>query len=245
MKLTSPATLLDFSPFETRTQADSSHNIGEFVRLSDERTFRYTRVGASNISKGKLQLAPAPKTNHHNMAVGAAVATGGKQVSLTPGATAVVVDEYDEGYLVVNDVDGEGQTYKVNSNPAAAQSTAFTVTLFDPISVALTTNSEASLVHNRWNGVVEAASTTRRPAGVPLISLLAGDYGWLQTHGVSGVLCDTATTLGAPQGSSASVAGAISDMDDILGASSDVLVGWADIMAGVDTEYRPITLLID
>lgn len=246
MKLTSPASgaVMDFDPFSTRTNADPSHNLGELVFLADERNFRYAKVGASNISKGKLQLAPAPKANHANMALAAAAANT-FDVTATPGATAVVADEYDEGFLAINDVDGEGQTYKVGSHPASNASTAFAIRLLDPISVALTANSEGSLVHNAHNSVVEAAVTTRRGAGVPLISLLAGDYGWLQTKGVAAVLCDTATTLGAPQGSSASVAGAVSDIDDTLGASSDITIGQADIMAGVDTEYRPITLTID
>ncbi len=59
MRLTSPATLMDFDPTTTRTQADSSHNMGELVWLSDDRAFRYAKAGASNISHAKLQKAPA------------------------------------------------------------------------------------------------------------------------------------------------------------------------------------------
>jgi hypothetical protein len=244
MKLESQPLVIAFDPFDTRTEADPLHAIGEAIRLADQRIFRHLKAGGSNISKGKLQLAPAPKANHHNMAT-AAAALGAVQVTVTPGATAVVADEYSEGYLGVNDATGEGTHYKVSGHAAADASTAFVVKLFDPIKgTALTSSSETSLVHNAFQGVVEGTAVTRRGAGVPLISISAGDFGWGQTKGVAFTLCDTATTLGAPQIVGA-VAGSIKDQTDILGASSERTIAWADIMAGVDTEYRPVSLAID
>src|SRR3990167_37318 len=139
MKLESTATILDFNPFETRTEADATHNLGEAIYLADGRAFRYAKAGASNISKGKLQLAPAPIANHKNMACDAASA-GAVSVNVTPAGTAGAANIYAEGYLCINDVDGEGQTYKVSSHPAITASTEFTVTLFDPIATALTAN---------------------------------------------------------------------------------------------------------
>lgn len=242
MKLESTATIVEFSPFETSTT--STHNLGESLRTADRRTFRYGRNGASGVTKGKLSQAPAPKTNHHNVAVAVPAASGDQQVTVTLGNTAAVANEYAEGYFALNDNGGEGQVYKVSGHPAASGLATLLITLFDVVATALTTSSEGTLVHNPYNLAVEAAASTRRPAGVPLIDLAASAYGWYQTFGVAAVLCDTTTTLGAKQKASGSVAGAVTDMTDILGSGAEVEVGTADILAGVDTEFRAITLTI-
>lgn len=244
MKLEGIPQILDFDPFAVRTEDEATHTLGEAIVLSDWRIFRYAQVGAAAITRGKLQQAAAPIANHVNMTTVAA-ALGATIVNVTPGATAGAANLYSEGYLGVNDVDGEGGTYKVKSHPAIVASTAFDVTLFDPIrGVALTANSQTTLVHNAYKNVIESTVNTTRPSGVPVNNAAISDFCWVQTKGVASVLCDTATTLGAPQMNGA-VAGSVTDMTDILGASSQRMVGWADIMAGVDTEYRPITLLID
>lgn len=245
MKLESTALILDFNPFEVRTESDSSHNLGDRVALADRRSFRYLVAGASNISRGKLQQAAAPIANHANIST-AATAIGAQTVTVTPGATAGAANLYSEGYMAVNDVDGEGSVYKIAGHPAIVASTAFALSLFDPIAnVALTANSQVTLVHNGFKNVIEVATSTSRPAGVPLVSISAGDYGWAQTKGVAAVLCGTTRTLGAPQISSGATAGAVVDATDALGASAEVQVGVCDIIAGVDTEYNPMTLAID
>jgi len=244
MKLESTALILDFDPFSSRIEAESTHNLGERIDLADGRTFRYAKIGASNAVKGQLQLAPVPKTNHHNNTIAVAATTGSTQISVTLGATAADANEYSEGYMVVNDVDGEGQTYKIKSHPAHAGSGTLVVTLFDPISVALTTNSQVSLVHNKYNGVIVGTVVTQRAAGVPLISVLAGDYCWLQTRGTAGVLIGTAATLGADL-IVGGTNGSVTDRTDALGASSEPVVAVADIAVGVATEYNPVTLKID
>lgn len=241
MKIESTATIMSFDPFVVNT-GDSDHNLGERVALADQRLFSYGKA-ASTSTRGKLQTAPAPITNHHNMAT-AVAALGATSVTVTPGGTGGNANIYAEGYLAVNDVDGEGSTYKVKGHAAITSSVAFVVDLFDPIRIALTANSETSLVHNGYNGVIEGTSATVRPAGVPFVTAAADDYIWLQTRGVASVLNGAAVTLGAPQINSGATAGAVVDQTDNLGASAEVQVGVASIMAGVSTEYRPIFLSI-
>lgn len=232
--------VLEFNPF-SQEQYGPNHNLGEAVYLADGRIFRYAKSAAGS-SKGKLQLAPTPDTALHNLTVNAAVASGGTQVNITPGSTTAVVGAFDEGYMIVNDVDGEGQTYKIKHSPAIASATAFLLDLFDPISVALTTSSQVSLIHNNYNGVVEGSSTTIQPAGVPLTTISSGYFGWLQTHGVASVLCGTTGTLGAY--GVAAATGAVTDMTDVSAPIAEAWVG-RFIVAGVSTEYRPFFLEID
>ena len=244
MRLSSVPQIIDFDPFETRTEAEATHALGEAIILADQRVFRHGVVGASDITRGKLQIAATPIANHVNRACGAA-ALGATAVTVTPGATAGAANLYSEGYLVINDVDGEGATYQIKDHLAITASTAFVVNLFDPINgVALTANSEASLVHNSYKNVVEGTTTTIRAAGVPLDNIATGDYGWFQSKGVAAVLRQGTTSAGSPQ-MVGSVAGSITDITDVTAPVIERVVAWADILVGVDTEYNPVTLCID
>lgn len=206
--------------------------------------WRYAKVGGSNISAGKLQSAPTQKTNHHNCAALAAVAAGQSKVTVTLGATAAVANEYAEGWFIANDNTPEGQTYKISSHPAASSGATLEVTLGRPILTAVTTSSEFTLVHNAWNGVVEGTSITVRAAGVPMLPMTAGYFGWLKTRGVASVLIGSAATLGADL-IVGGTAGAVTDRTDALGASAEPVVAVADIVLGVTGEYNPVRLCID
>lgn len=245
MRLTSSATILDFDPYTSRTQDNATHNLGDLACLTDGRWFRHGSSGGSNVSRGKLQLAPAPKANHANIAVAVDPTVDDTQLTVTLGATAAVAGEYNEGFVAVNDVDGEGQDFQIRSHPAANASASLLIKLFDPIVVDLTTSSQVTLVHNAWNGVVEGTAATRRGGGVPLVAVNAGDYGWFQTKGVKSTLIGVAATLGAFLTADGSTAGAVTDQTDVTAPIAQVWVGRADIVAGVATEYNPISLCID
>lgn len=208
--------------------------------------YRYAKVGASNISAGKLQLAPTQKTNHHNIAASVAVTADGRnnRVTLTLGNTAAVANEYSEGYLAANDNTPEGQTYRVNGHPAAAGLATLEVSVDRPFVTSITISSEFTLVHNRWGGMVEGTTITIRAAGVPMIPMTAAYFGWVKTRGVAAVLIGANATLGADV-IVGGTAGAVTDRTDALGASAEPVVGVSDIVLGVTTEYNPIRLTID
>lgn len=238
-----------FDPFSTTnsdTTAAEQADLGALIVLGDGRTFRHGKAGGSNVSAGKLQLAPAPKTNHHNCAV-TATALGATVVNVTLGATATVADEYDEGFLIVNAGPGVGATYRISYNPVIALSTAGNITLSDPITTtAFTTSTKVNLVHNTWNAFVEAAVQTRRAAGVPLTAINASNYGWVQTRGAASVLADQTIALGSLIAPSASVAGSVIEVSDTFATTKVTnVLGQALIMAGVNQEYRPMWLHID
>lgn len=244
MRLVGNPTIAQFDPFAS--EANQAEDLGARIDLADNRIFRYGKAGASNTAAGKLELAPAPKTNHHNMAVAAAAAAGVTSVSVTLGATAAVADEYDEGFLTINLTPGQGQVFRISYQPAIGSGLTGSITLQDPVITALSTASKANLVHNTHNAFVEAAVATRRAAGVGLIGLTAANFGWLQTGGVAGVLADGTIALGSLIAVSGSVAGAVLvDSGTFSTALATTQVGQASIMAGVDTEYRPMLLQID
>lgn len=233
---------IDLNPYEISDV--QQHVIGAKFETPDGEIYRYAKAGASNITAGKLQLAPAPKTNHHNIAVAAAAAIGAKQVTVTLGATAAVANEYAGGLMSISDATGEGVSYRIVSHPAADASASLTLTLERPLVEALTTSSEVTLTHNTWNGVVEGTSSTQEPAGFPTVDITAGYFGWLKTRGFTPALADETLTLGAWLTAGTDTAGAVEELDDVTAPVTDQLVGRATV-AGVDTEYRTIYALID
>jgi hypothetical protein len=244
--------VMDFDPYNFRSNADGSHQFGALVQTSRGRDYyRYGRAGAANISMGKLQLAPAPVANHLNLVVptqanGGSTAIGSNRIQLTLGGTAATNGQYDQGYAQVNAGTGIAQNLGISHNNAQSNTTgALTVDLDDPLYVALSTaDSRVSLVANPYNSVVEAASKTRHAAGVPLINLTAAYWGWFKTKGVMGVLIGSAATLGSRLTSDGSTAGAVTDNTDVTAPQTEVEVAHAGIVAGTTGQYNPIILTI-
>lgn len=234
---------IQFNPLKTSTS--QQHNLGRRWVDADGDIFRYAKAGAGALTAGNLGLGPAPKTNHHNVTVAVAGAVGATTVTVTLGATLAAVDEYVGGKIVFSDVAPEGATYKITGHPAADSAATLEVTLDRPLVEAVTTSSQASLVHNTWNAVVEGTSQTNAVAGVPLVDVAAGSFYWAMTRGVTGVLADATITLGADVVAGASTAGAVQAASDTAADNVDTIKFAQAIVAGVDTERRPIELQID
>lgn len=241
--------IINFDPFST--QAVQQHEQGASLNITDGRIFRYASAGLTAQSAGKINTAPIQKTNHQNIAVQAAAAIGANQVSLTLGSTASVSEEYEEGFLSIGLTPGQGHIYKISDQQAANSAAIQTVTLFDPLVVALTTSSKGSLIHNTWNATVEGTTQTLRVAGVPMTPVAAGtstsdNFYWDQTRGVASTLNDQAIALGSWLTLSASVSGAVIAMSGTYAtALLTPKVGEMSIKVGVDTQYEPIFLTID
>src|SRR3990170_7371365 len=85
MILTSPAQILDFSPYEIRTEAEATHNIGELIWTGDGRAFRHATAGEA-LAAGYLTTEPTGNTSLTNMAVVTA-AQGATSINFTNAAT--------------------------------------------------------------------------------------------------------------------------------------------------------------
>ncbi len=247
--------IVNFDPFTTVTY--QQHQLGTMIELADNRAFRFARAGATALSAGKCGTAPVQKTNHQNQAVQAAAAIGATTVSLTLGATASVDNEYNEGLLVIGLTPGQGHAYRIASQPATSSAGTQTVTVSDPIQVALTTSSKYSLVHNRYNATVEGTVQTIRPAGVPMTPVTGTvstptsatyvpQHYWAQSRGVASTLNDQAIALGSWLTLSASVSGAVIAMSGTYGtALLTPKIGEMTVKVGVDAQYEPVVLMID
>lgn len=220
--------------------ADAQHQLGTLGATVDGRMFRYGKAGATNLAAGKLCVAATQEAQHENMTC-AVAAAGATQVTVTLGSAAVTANQYAGGYLVINDVDGEGNTYLISGHPAADSAATLVVTLAQPLTDALTANSQASLILNPWASVVISATDQADMAvGVPNCDITAAYFGWFQTRGVCSTLADETLNVGKAVTIGTGVAGAVEELD----AAGEPQIGVA-IQAGVDTEYRAVYLMVD
>lgn len=221
----------------TSTKQDQLGAIGV---TEDGRVYRYGSAGASNLAAGKLAVNADLDTNVTNVAVAVAAAIGATSVSVTAGNT-IVADAYADGYLVVNDATGEGILYRVVGNSGRTGAGTITVSLAEPIQVALTTSSEVTLKVNPWaNLVISATDQADQAMGVPNVAVTAAYFGWFQTRGECAVLADEAVNRGLALTIGTGTAGAVEALD----AAGEPQIGVAS-EALVDTEYRSAFLTID
>lgn len=238
-----PIALVANGAFQTSTDTSLATLVGTRWDLSDGREVMLVKAGAVDLVAGKLMQDAAIVANHQNLAVTAFTAYSANgnvppQVTVTLGATAATANQYAGGFLVVNDNNGEGQTLRIASHPAAALSASLVVTLEDGPATALTTSSEVCLIPAHGNGVIVYPTTpTGATAGVTLYPITAASYGFITTKGLTSCLADGAVTVGSQISPSNAVAGAIEN-----GVIAQGFCGYAN-QAGVDTEYR--TVFID
>lgn len=224
--------------FQTSTDASLETLLGARFDLADGREVVLVQAGsATTVSPGLLYQGPAVIADAQNLdvtAFTAASATGPAKVTATLGATAVVANQYAGGFVIVNDNNGEGQTLRIASHPAADASASLVITLEDNPSVAITAASEICLLPNAYNGVIINPTTpTGTRAGVGLYTIAASAYGFLVTKGITSLLnADAALTVGSAISPSNAVAGAVEN-----GVIAQGFVGYA-VQTGVDTEYR-------
>ncbi len=155
-----------------------------------QRVYRYTKNGSIPLNPGEVVQTARPNDAHSNMAC-AAAAAGTKTITVTMNQN-VTANEYKDGNIYINDEAGEGFMYDVVSNLGAivtepTDAVTAQVTLRDPLVVALTTSSQATLV-NVYSGVTP---TTGDPpniiVGVVPITVGADEYFWCQVRGPAAV----------------------------------------------------------
>ena len=220
----------------TTDSSTQQHNLGEMIRTTDGRTYRYAKAGGTALVPGKLQQSPVEITDHQNLTPAAAAAAA-TSVTVTLGSTAATVNQYAEGYLMVSITPGQGQLLKIKSHPAADASGSLVVTLSDPVVVALTTSSRVDLVLNAYSGVIiNPATATSSPAGVCTYAITASQFGWLQVSGPCNVLADGSITVGVNVSASNGTNGAVE-----AAVTSQAAVGYA--ITGIATTDHGAVML--
>lgn len=229
------------------TSTVQHHALGTRASLFG-RVFYYAMqsAAATTINRAQLLTRQVVAPNHANVAQttsGASLAAGATVVNIDVGATAVVLNEYAEGYLCINDNTGEGFLYKIRENAANAGSLPGQVILYDPIVVAGSVTSDVTLLRSEYFNPI-ATATLGYAVGVACTNVVAHatlrTFFWVQTWGIASVLSGVAVTLGASAIPSGATAGAATVA---AAAATDQVVGIAPILT-VSTEHQPLFLRI-
>lgn len=223
--------------------------------LSDGRLFEYVRLDQSTgITKGNLATYE-PVAGGHDQATMVAAAIGDTEISFSMTIT-LVANELWGAYIAMESGAGLAEMYRVVSHPAHT-SGAIVVQIERPVVVAITTSTDATLIHGSTSVKVSAtvatlANPVEAAAGVPLVTVPAGDttnqYFWVQKTGLCNVLFGTvvaAVGQSVYQGENAgSFQSAVIEVDTNTDRPAHVSLGTIVSLLPVDTEYHVVRLTI-
>jgi hypothetical protein len=218
------------------SSATSVHKLGTRGVSDDGRVFRYVQAGLVDLVAGNVIQSSAIVVLHLANTP-PAVAIGAKSFVYTPGATLGTAGQYADGYMQVDTTPGNGYVYGVSGHPAFGSGAAFTITLKDPIQVALTTASRVGLLANPFKGVIQAPQTTATGTivGVAQYVITASQFGWLLTWGIGSVLINGTPAHGAMLlGISATTAGSV----DIATAAPLIVSQIVGVMAQIGVSAK-------
>jgi len=241
--MASPEKVRGFRQGLYQTSATAKERVGRIRRTDDGRTFMYCKAGAANLAAGKVNVAEALDATWVNEAIVTAQVAGDQVLALTitSAGAAILENQFQGGYFQINNEVAEGTSYLIESNSAVLISgTSITITLSEPLRVALTSASKFTLVSSTGWKVVEAAGALGRAVGIPPVAVTAAYFFWNQIGGVCPVLIDaTNPAAGTTVSPSGRTAGAV----HALGTLTYMPMGQM-LVTGVATEYQPIRLML-
>ncbi len=197
---TGPLALVANGAFQTSTDASLATLVGTRWDLSDGREVLLVKAGGSSLVAGIVVQDAAIIANHQGLDVTAlqTYSANGNvpyKITATLGGTAVTANQYAGGFAVINVGTGKGQTLRIASHPAQANTSGSVVLTLEeaPTTALSASDSEVSLIPAHGNGVVITPTTlTNCVAGVTLYALAASDYGFIVSKGIVSCLSDAA-----------------------------------------------------
>ena len=244
---------------DKESTTSKKRRLGTKMILPDGRVFYYGYTGEA-ITAGKITMGKATSSGHiKDLVIAAAVsanATGIGAITVTNATTAISgseyytgsrgdVGDYEDGYIFVNDADGEGQSWPIWRHSAATSSGTLTIDLFenDFVVTALTTSSEVGLAKNPYAAVEiwDVNDIDGVVAGVPNRDIASGSYGWFQTAGPCAVLTNGTVVVGKNMMTGSTTDGS----GDVIAddSSAEFLIGGV-INVAATTEYSLVDLQI-
>jgi hypothetical protein len=240
-----PQSVMGKYGWEKVTTTAQRQKLGTRMQITD-REFVYAQAG-EGITVGKLVMGAAGTAAHQvDLAVSAGSA-GATTVTLS-GSLTVTKNQYKDGWLIFNDVEEEGHTYRVKSNTAVSSATGCVVTLdeADGLVTAITTSQQVGLYESPYKEVEahDANDVDHAPLGWTCVDMADESYGWLCVRGFTSALVDGTPAAGVPLIASNGVDGAVEvyDEDGTVNLSP---VGYMGPIAGVAGEYGLIKANIE
>lgn len=217
------------------------------IRGNEEFTYAKNGTVAMTVAGSAIQgAAPAHGEQEDDIVVAAIAAIGALTIELTSTAnldTAPndVADDFKDGYLLVNDADGQGQMHRIKSNEAFSGTDDSTFTLYSALKVALATSSQVGIIRNPfYKTVVTAATLTGVFLGTNHLAAITADYYyWIATRGIVPAVPQAAISMGTMV-----VVGTQAGKFNALSAfTTEIIVGQPATPGVADTEQFMLKLL--
>lgn len=229
------------------------HTLGTTLRLPDSRVYKYCLANGA-ITAGKLTSGGSNLTiaaHDMDLLTTTAAAIGDKTYTVTLGATLATENQYQDGYLYVNDGTGEGQIFAIESHPAADASASLTVTFAGSEAVTtatVATTSLCGLIPNPYGDVelFDNDDIDGPPIGVPNVDVADNEFFWCQGWGYAAVLLGSASGLGVPLGADLGGVDGSLTLADVSGDQDTVSaqIAWGAGVNAADTDYGFVFLTI-
>ena len=227
--------------------SDKQDFLGSTGQTGDGRVFRYVKNGSVAQPAGIVLCTPYT-TNFVGLTVSGSsstlIAAGVYEIKVQLNGTAVGLNDLQDGEIDILTGTGKGTSYRIRGNTPATSTGETTITLQQPLSLAVPAGSRVNLGYSLWYNLTTdtgadqtGTATNKHQVGVTTVALGANQYGWIQTHGRAlvtsdNVYCDNAstghTTNGPiPQGyslvASKSVAGYVTGAIPTLDADKQIV----------------------
>jgi hypothetical protein len=249
--------------------ATQKHPLGTRLVMEDGRVFHYAKNGGTQLAKAKVVCSPLVEGDENvDLELQDALTTASRVanpiVTMSTAAAYSAAHRFKDGYMIAHTGTGAGQMVMLSDNDKGGTSAGTAVKVYfkdeNYLTAALdTSSSRVGLVQNPYCEVVVCPAwadftPTARPAGVPLATITASYYFWLQTWGPCPVLAGNAPVEGADiivGGSSTGTAGDVNSGYNMHtsaaaegGAVNFPALGM--VMSGdTDAEYMLVFLMID
>lgn len=248
-----------------RNDASQKYPVGQGFTRGDGNKYRYASFDAA-VSPGRL-VAPVVANavltvNDNNIILPASATIVEAERPIRPGQigshyvqitlAAIAADKYQGGYLIINAGSGRNFTYRIVSNTATGNPVSgdLYVQLYEPLDAAVGPNTDIIICPSMYNDMdVASTGTNWGVSGVTVSDITAaGQFGWICTHGVVGILQDGAWTGGDQLSLSLDTSGAAETYGNGTTAVANLttvqIIGYA-LQNGGDTELGAAYLQLE
>lgn len=239
--------------------ASPKFHVGYKIEQADGSVYRYAHFGATAnagvlVAQDKSENSVADTDNAVIAPASAVTITdgtiGSKFIEFT--LASATANQFAGAKLITTDDAGEGYTYDIKSNTATDNPASgnIRIELYQPLQVALDNTTDVSIVSNRFHNLeIATAATDLILAGVVCETIdAAGNYGWIQTKGIVGILQDgtiadgdMVTLSDGTSGAVQAAAGGGTDMADLI---AEAIIGYC-VDAGDSTGHGVFMVDVD
>jgi hypothetical protein len=174
--------------FQTTT-ARGSIKLGTVARTPDGAMWKYAKASTGGLALGNVAV-PAAQTAVDN--VTSSTDAQGRKVYITKASAGWTVGQFEDGYGVIDDGTGVGQTFRIETN------TSDTLTLYKQYALATALAvADSDLTINTPGTVVKSLVTDKaqQAQGIAQVAFAASDYGWLLVQGQGRVIAGEVLTI--------------------------------------------------